>query len=263
VSEPEAGSDVAGIKTRAQKDGDDYVINGSKMWITNGMQADWMCCLANTSDGSPHKNKSLIIVPLDAKGVERTRKLKKLGMWSSDTAQFFFDDVRVPQRYLIGQEGMGFFMQMLQFQEERLWAAANVVGGMEEVLKETIAYTTDRKAFGQRIIDFQWVHYRLAELITEVEALRALVYQATEQMVAGENVTRLATMAKVKAGYLSRELSDTCLQFWGGMGYMWESKVARAFRDCRVVSIGGGADEVMLSIICKLEEIPPPPDKVG
>ncbi len=253
VSESGAGSDVASIRTTARKDGDDYVLSGEKMWITSGCQADWMCCLANTSDDAPHRNKSLIIVPLDAPGVERSRKLEKLGMWSSDTAQIFFDDVRVPRRHLIGEEGMGFSYQMMQFQEERLWAGANCLTALEDVIRETIEYTRQRQAFGRSILDNQVVHFRLAELATEVEALRSLVYRATELMVAGEDVTRLASMAKLKAGRLHREVADSCLQYWGGQGYMWESPVARAFRDGRLVSIGGGADEVMLGIICKLE----------
>ena len=253
VSEPGAGSDVASIKATARRVGDDYVINGTKMWITNGMQADWMCMLVNTSEGKPHKNKSLIMVPLDAPGVERARKLKKIGMWSSDTAQLFFDDVKVPARYVIGQEGMGFTLQMLQFQEERLWGAANVIGGLEQALALTKEYTGQREAFGATIRDNQYVHFKLAELSTEVECLRALVWAATEQYISGKDVTRLASMAKLKAGRLAREVADGCLQFWGGMGYMWESKISRFFRDGRLISIGGGADEVMLSIICKLE----------
>ncbi len=259
VSEPEAGSDVANIRTFARKEGGDYVITGSKMWITNGMQADWMCMLANTSqDGGPHKNKSLIVVPMDSKGITRAKKLKKLGMWSSDTAQIFFDEVRVPRKNLIGDdEGNGFFMQMLQFQEERLWGAANALGGMEPLIRETIEYTRTRKAFGKAILDNQVVHFRMAELLTEVECLRALVWSATEQFVAGDDVTRLASMAKLKAGRLTRELADACLQYWGGMGYMWESRISRALRDGRLLSIGGGADEIMLGIICKLEGILP------
>lgn len=253
VSEPGAGSDVASIKTTARRDGDDYIINGTKMWITNGMQADWMCLLANTSEGKPHKNKSLIMVPLDTKGVERARKLDKIGMWASDTAQLFFDDVRVPARNVIGQEGMGFTLQMLQFQEERLWGAANVIGALEHALMITKEYTGQREAFGATIRDNQYVHFKLAELATEVEALRALVWSATELYISGKDVTRLASMAKLKAGRLAREVADGCLQFWGGMGYMWESKISRFFRDGRLISIGGGADEVMLSIICKLE----------
>ena len=253
VSESGAGSDVASIRTSARKVGEEYVIRGEKMWITNGMQADWMCALVNTSEGPAHKNKSLVMIPLDRPGVERSRKLDKLGMWASDTAQLYFDEVKVPQRFLIGQEGMGFTYQMQQFQEERLWAAANTLTGLDRLIDLTIAYTRERKAFGKSILDNQVVHFRLAELRTEVEALRALTYRATEQMVAGQDATRLASMAKLKAGRLSREVADACLQYWGGQGYMWESPVARAFRDCRLLSIGAGADEVMLGILAKLE----------
>ena len=253
VSEATAGSDVAGIRTHARKDGDDYVINGSKLWITSGMQADWMCALVNTSDAHPHSNKSLIIIPMDTPGVVRNRKLDKLGMRSSDTAEIYFDEVRVPQRYRIGDEGAGFVYQMLQFQEERLWGAANMIKALEGAVTATIEQTRGRKAFGRSILDNQVVHYRLAELSTEIELLRSLVYRATEAYVAGENVTRLASMAKLKAGRLGREVADSCLQYWGGMGYMWEVPISRLFRDIRLVSIGGGADEVMLSIICKID----------
>ncbi|MDC0674742.1 acyl-CoA dehydrogenase family protein [Nannocystis radixulma] len=257
VSEVGAGSDVASLKTYARKDGDDYVITGGKMWITNGIQADWMCCLANTSDDRPHKNKTLIVIPLDSKGVERARKLHKLGMWSSDTAQIFFDEVRVPQRYAIGPEGSGFMLQMLQFQEERLWGAANSLTAMDTAISETIKYTRERKAFGKSILDNQVVHFRIAELLTEVESLRALIYRAAELFISGKDVTRLASMAKLKSGRLGREVADSCLQYWGGMGYMWESKISRMFRDSRLISVGGGADEVMLGIIAKLDGILP------
>ena len=250
VSEPGAGSDVASIKTFAKKDGDDYVITGTKMWITSGTQSDWICLLVNTSEGAPHKNKTLICVPMKTKGVSVAKKLKKLGMWSSDTAQLYFDEVRVPQRYRIGEEGMGFTYQMQQFQEERLFAAAQWTA-LDRILRETIAYTRERQAFGQSILDSQYVHFRLAELKTEVEALRALVHDAATKLVAGEDVTMLASMAKLKVGRLGRELADACLQFWGGMGYVWESNVSRLFRDIRLSSIGGGADEVMLGIISK------------
>ena len=251
VSEPSAGSDVAGIKTTATKDGDDYILNGGKMWITNGMQADWMCCLAITGGDNKHRNKSLIMVPMDSPGVERSRKLDKLGMRSSDTAEIFFDKVRVTQRNRIGEEGEGFGYQMKQFQEERLWSAAQILLRLERLIQDTIEYTRARKAFGKSILDNQVVHFRLAELQTEVEALRALVYRATEQLVEGEDVTRLASMAKLKSGRLAREVADSCLQYWGGMGYMWESHPARALRDLRLWSIGAGADEIMLQIISK------------
>jgi len=257
VSEPQAGSDVAQVKTTARKDGDDYVINGSKMWITNGMKGDWACVLANTSEGKVHENKSLIMVPLDTPGVERARKLHKLGMWCSDTAQLFFDDVRVPQRYRVGQEGAGFLYQMLQFQEERLYGAASAIKGMEALIDETIEFTKQRHTFGQPLIDNQTIHFKMAELKTEVEMLRSAVYRATEAMVNGEDATMLCSMAKLKGGRLSREVADACLQYWGGQGYMWESAPARSLRDSRLMSIGGGADEIMLGIICKMMGILP------
>jgi citronellyl-CoA dehydrogenase len=252
VSETGAGSDVASIKTRARKDGGDYVIDGGKMWTTNGTQADWMCLLANTGDGPVHRNKTLICLPMKTKGVEIARKLDKLGMRASDTAQIFFDGARVPQRYRIGEEGMGFIYQMQQFQEERLWAAAGGLVKMERAINDTIDYTRNRTAFGQSILDNQVVHYRLAELQTKVELLRSLVYRAVEEYLGGADVTKLASMAKLTVGRLQREVGDACLQYYGGMGFMNETEISRFFRDGRLTSIGGGADEVMLAIICKL-----------
>jgi citronellyl-CoA dehydrogenase len=252
VSEAGGGSDVASIKTRAQKQGGDYVINGGKMWITNSLQADWCCLLANTEEGPSHRNKSLIVVPMDAAGITR-QKIEKIGMHASDTGQLFFDNVRVPQRYLIGEEGKGFTYQMMQFQEERLWAAASSLTTLDRLIDLTIDYTRERKAFGKPILDNQVVHFRLAELRTEVEAMRALTWKAVELYVRGEDVTKLASMAKLKCGRLSREVADSCLQYWGGMGFTADNPISQAYRDGRLNSIGGGADEVMLGIICKLE----------
>ncbi len=252
VSEVGSGSDVASIKTTARRDGGDYVIDGGKMWTTSGTQADFCCVLANTSDGAPHRNKSLIVVPMKTKGVEVARKIRKIGMRSSDTAQLFFDDVRVPQRYRIGEENHGFIYQMEQFQEERLWSALNAGQALLNVIALTIEYARERKAFGRSILDNQWVHYRLAELKTEVEALRSLCYRAVDILAAGGDALELASMAKLKGGRLMREVTDGCLQFWGGMGFVWESRVSRMFRDGRLASIGGGADEVMLQIISKM-----------
>ena len=252
VSEVGAGSDVASLKTRARRDGGDYVIDGGKMWTTNGTQADWMCLLANTGDGPVHRNKSLICLPMKTKGVEIARKLDKLGMRASDTAQIFFDGVRVPQRYRIGEEGMGFIYQMQQFQEERLWAAAGGLVKMERAITDTIDYTRNRIAFGQSILDNQVVHFKLAELQTKIELLRSLVYRAVEEYIHGADITNLASMAKLTVGRLQREVADSCLQYYGGMGFMNETEITRFFRDGRLTSIGGGADEVMLSIICKL-----------
>ncbi|KAI4890268.1 hypothetical protein NFI96_014044 [Prochilodus magdalenae] len=251
VSEVGAGSDVASIKTKAVRKGDEFVINGGKMWTTNGAQADWMCLLANTSDGPPHKNKSLICLPMDLPGIQIARKIEKLGMWSSDTAEVFFDDVRVPCKNVIGQEGMGFTYQMLQFQEERLWGVANILTTMEKVVQETINYTRQRKIFQQPVLYHQVVHFRLAELLTEIELLRSLLYRCTALYIKGNDVTKLASMAKLKAGRLARELGDSCLQYWGGMGFTSDVLVSRFYRDSRLMSIGAGADEVMLSIICK------------
>jgi citronellyl-CoA dehydrogenase len=252
VSEPGGGSDVAAVKTTARQEGDDLVISGTKMWITNGMKADWCCLLANTSNGPVHKNKSLIVVPLDARGITR-QKIHKIGMNSSDTAQLFFDEVRVPATNIIGPEGMGFTMQMLQFQEERLYAAASSLKAFDRLIDITIDYAAQRQTFGKAVLDNQVVHFRLAELRTEVELLRALTWSAIEQYISGKDVTRLASMAKLKVGRLGRELSDSCLQFWGGMGYTQDNPVGRAYRDTRLYSIGAGPDEIMLGIIAKLE----------
>ncbi len=251
VSEPGAGSDVANIKIRARRDGADYVINGSKMWITNGTQADWMCMLANTGEGDIHTSKSLICVPLKTKGVSVERKLDKLGMRASDTALLHFDDVRVPQRYRIGEEGRGFVYQMVQFQEERLWGVASTLRWMEKTIDQTIDYTRQRTVFGKPVLENQVVHFKLAELNTKVELLRSLIYRAAELMMRGEDVTLLASMAKLSGGRLARELADSCLQYFGGMGFMNETPISRFFRDSRLISIGGGADEIMLGIIAK------------
>ena len=254
VSEAGAGSDVANIRTRAVSDGDDYRITGGKMWITNALQADWVCLLANTGEGQAHRNKSLIIVPLRENGKLRPgiemRKIRKFGMWCSDTAQIFLDDVRVPRRNLIGEEGKGFTYQMQQFQEERLGAAARRLA-IGRIIDHTADYLRQRDAFGKKLLDNQFIQYKLAELNTELEALRSLVYRAAAEYVAGQDVTMLASMAKLKAGRLSREVADWCMQFMGGMGYTWENWVSRAYRDFRLGSIGGGADEIMLQIIAR------------
>lgn len=259
VSEPGAGSDVAAIKTHARIDGDDLVINGGKLWITNSLQADWMCCLVNIGDEAPHRNKSLVIVPMKLKGVEIAKKIRKIGMNSSDTGQIFFDEVRVPRRHIIGEQGRGFTYQMIQFQEERLWSVASALGPMERSIEKTIEYTRERKIFGKPVLHNQVVHFTLAELQTEIEAVRALLYRATELYVGGDDVTLLASMAKLKAARLQREVADKCLQYWGGNGFTWENPVSRFYRDGRLMSIGGGADEVMLSIISKKMDIMPRP----
>jgi len=261
VSEPGGGSDVASITTTAKRVGDDLVINGTKMWITNGMQSDWSCLLANTSEGAAHRNKSLIVVPMDTRGITKST-ISKMGMHASDTTILTFEDVRVPAENIIGQEGMGFAYQMMQFQEERLAAAAGSLVPLSNVLEETINYTRERKAFGSPLINNQYLAFRLAELNTELELVRAALYQAVDQMVAGEDVTLLASMLKLKTGRLAREITDSCLQFWGGMGFTNEVRVSKLYRDLRLWSIGGGADEVMLGIICKMMDILPKASKM-
>jgi citronellyl-CoA dehydrogenase len=251
VSEVGGGSDVAAIRTTARKDGGDYVIEGGKMWTTSGTQADWMCLLANTSEGAAHRNKTLICLPMRTPGITVAKKIRKIGMMASDTAQIYLDNVRVPQRFRIGEEGLGFTYQMQQFQEERLWAAASCIESLLRNINDTVEYARERTMFGGVLLERQAVHFRLAELKTEIECLRALTYRAVERFVAGEDVTELASMAKLKAGRLSREIPDACLQFWGGMGFTWDNPLSRAYRDGRLASIGGGADEVMLGIICK------------
>ena len=261
VSEPGAGSDVASIRSYARKDGDDYVITGQKMWITNSLQADWMCMLVNTGDGPQHRNKSLVMVPMDSKGIEKAKKIRKIGMNSSDTGLIHFDEVRVPQRYRIGAEGQGFMYQMMQFQEERLWAAASAIQALTNCIAETIGWAQERKLFGATLADQQWVQFKLAEMKTDVEALRALTYRACALYVEGQDVTELASMCKLMAGRLNRSVPDGCLQFWGGMGFTWENRVSRKFRDGRLASIGGGADEVMLAILAKTMGIAKRPPK--
>ena len=250
-----------GSRRRARKHGDDYVIDGVKTWITNGMQADWTCLLVNTSDGPIHRSKSLIVVPLDSAGVTRVKLRDKLGMHSSDTATLYFENVRVPQRYRIGEEGRGFVYQMEQFQEERLHGAAGSLRGMERAIAQTIEHTSQRIAFGGPLLDNQVIQFTLAELQTKVEMLRSITYRAVEEYVAGGNVTQLASMAKLAAGRLAREVADRCLQFFGGMGYMNETPIARYYRDARLLSIGAGADEIMLNIIAKGMKIASPPPR--
>lgn len=252
VSEAGAGSDVASLKTTARKDGGDYVINGSKMWITNGVQGDWICLLCNTgTEGAPHRNKSLIVVPLDTPGVTLGKKLDKVGYRSSDTALLFFDDVRVPQANRIGDEGQGFVYQMEQFQEERLFIVARSWRFLDIAIDETIDYLRVRTAFGKPLLDHQYIHFKLAEMKTQIEAVRALLYRALEAHLAGQDVTTLASMAKYMIGRMSMEIPLELTQFWGGQGFMNDTFISRVYREARQTAVGGGANEVMLQVICK------------
>ena len=255
VTEPDAGSDVAAINTRAVRDGDDWVINGSKLYITNGVQADWLCLLVRTSDEGGYRGMSQIIFPTSTPGFSVSRALRKLGNHSSDTAELSFMDARVPVANTIGTIGRGFQQQMQQFQNERLMASYMAVGQCAYALERTIEYTRQRRAFGKPLVEHQWVQYHLAELSAEVDLLRQYNYAAAEAYVAGEDATRFATVAKLTAGRLVRKVADTCLQFHGGIGYMDETWTSRFFRDSRLLSIGGGVDEVMLSVLARMDGI--------
>lgn len=263
VTEPDAGSDVAAIRTRAVRDGDDWVINGRKLYITNGVQADWVCLLARTSDPpeGPHRNRrrgmSQLIVPTSTPGFQVSRKLDKLGQRSSDTAELLLVDVRVPVDHTIGTEGRGFTQQMAQFVVERMFAAYTAVGSLQRALDRTRDYLRQRTSFGQPLIANQYLAFRLAELSAEVDLLRKYNYAAAEAYMRGDDVTRQATIAKLKAGRLSREVADVCMQFHGGIGYLEETWTSRFFRDSRLTSIGGGADEVMLQVLAAIDGFTP------
>jgi citronellyl-CoA dehydrogenase len=253
VTEPDAGSDVAAIRTRAERDGDEWVINGSKLYITNGTQADWLCLLTRTSDDGGYRGMSQIIFPTDTPGFSVSRKLNKLGNRCSDTAELSFVDARVPIANTLGQAGRGFQQQMQQFQNERMIAAYTSVGAMDVAIERTANYLRDRRAFGAPLLANQYLQFRLAELAAELDLLRHYNYACAEAYMRGEDTSRFATIAKLKAGRLQREIADTCLQFHGGVGYMEETWVSRFFRDSRLLSIGGGADEVMLQVLARLD----------
>ena len=253
VTEPDAGSDVAGIRTRAVRDGDEWVINGSKLYITNGTQADWLCLLARTSDDPGSRGMSLIVVPTDVDGVAVSRKLEKLGMWSSDTAELSFTDVRVPVSHTIGEVGRGFQQQMVQFQAERLTTFYKQIGSIELALDRTKAYLRERKAFGAPLLANQHLQFVLAELAARHDVLKHYADAAADAVLRGEDATRYATIGKLLGSRLQREVADWAVQFHGGIGYMDENWTSRYFRDTRLDSIGAGADEVMLRILARMD----------
>jgi citronellyl-CoA dehydrogenase len=253
VTEPDAGSDVAGIRTRAIRDGDEWVINGSKLYITNGTQADWLCLLARTSEDAGYKGMSLIVVPTATEGFAVSRKLEKLGMWSSDTAELSFTDVRVPVSNTIGEIGRGFQQQMAQFQAERLITLYKQVGSIELALQRTRSYLTERRAFGQPLLANQHLQFVLAELSARHDMLKHYARAAADTVMRGEDATRFATIGKLMGSRLQREVADTCVQFHGGIAYMEEHWASRFYRDTRLDSIGAGADEVMLRILARMD----------
>ncbi len=251
ITEPDAGSDVAGIRTTAVRDGDQYVIDGAKTFITNGVRADFLLLVAKTDPSQRHSGLSLFLVDTDTPGFEVTRRLDKVGMWPSDTAELRFTDMRVPAGSLLGEEGKGFQQIMWELQGERLAAAAGACAGAQGLIELTAEYTKEREAFGRRIADFQATKHKFAEMQTRVDAARALVYATALEVNDGGYPVREITEAKLLATRTQFEVADTCLQLHGGYGYMMEFPVQRAWRDSRLARIGAGADEVMLDYIAK------------
>ena len=253
VTEPDAGSDVFALKTFAKKEGDHYVINGSKTFITNGVQADFLTLLARTSDDPGYHSFGLFVVPTHLPGFSVSKKLDKLGMRSSDTAELFFDNLKVPVENLIGQEGEGFIYQMQQFQHERFCILPMVCQRTRRIIEMTVDYLRQRVVFGKPLIAKQVLRHRIAQWLTEVEALKQLTYHIVKMKMEGRDATREISMGKLLAGQLASKVTDGCLQMHGGYGFMNDMKISRYFRDSRLTAIGGGANEVMCDIICKLE----------
>lgn len=261
VSEPGAGSDVAGIRTVARRDGGDYVISGQKTFITNGTQADFVTLMVKTNPDAGHGGISILLVPTKLPGFHVSKKMKKIGNWSSDTAELFYDNVRVPARYLLGEEGMGFTYLMQNFQSERLIACSSAVASAKRMLDRGIAYGRERVAFGKPILKREYWQHKIVDLATKLEAAEALTYRAAEiyndeKYVRKEPIsfeaTKLISMAKVFVGDVASEVADQVLQFYGGWGYIEEYPIARAWRDQRLFRIGGGTTETLRYYIAKL-----------
>ena len=253
VTEPGAGSDVAAIQSTARKEGDCYVLNGSKMFITNGTQADFLTLLARTSDEPGYHSFSLFVVPSDLPGISIGRKLEKIGVWCSDTAELFFDNVRIPAENLIGVEGEGFIYQMQQFQHERFSLLPPTYIAARDIIRMTVAYLKERVVFGKPLIKKQALQHQLVDWLTEIECLQQLTYQIVRIKMAGLDAIKEISMAKLYAGHMYNRMTAGCLRMHGGMGFMDEMLISRYYRDSIGLAIGGGADEVMRDVIAKLE----------
>jgi alkylation response protein AidB-like acyl-CoA dehydrogenase len=249
ITEPDAGSDVAGIKTRAVKDGDEYVINGSKTYITNGHRADVIVLVTKTDPDAGYDGFTLFLVPMDTPGVIREQKLRKMGMHASDTALLAFQDVRVPESAVLGQVGRGFYHIMWELQGERLIGAAGCVAGAQRLFDRTLEYAKERTAFGRPIGQFQVIRHKFAEMATKLETARQMVYMTAWRNENGDYPVREISMAKLYASRIACEVADECLQIHGGAGYMKEYGIERGWRDLRLNRIGAGTDEIMLEVI--------------
>jgi alkylation response protein AidB-like acyl-CoA dehydrogenase len=255
ITEPDAGSDVSGIKTRAVCDGDarsgtgEWVINGAKTYITNGLRADVIVLVTKTDADAGYDGFTLFLVPMDAPGVVREKKLEKLGMHASDTALLAFSDVRMPDSAVLGQIGKGFYHIMWELQGERLIGAAGCVAGAQRVFEQTLSYAQERRAFGRPISKFQVTRHKFAEMATQIESARQMVYTTAWRFANGEYPVREISMAKLHASRVAVEVADECIQIHGGAGYMKEYGVERVWRDLRLNRIGAGTDEIMLDVI--------------
>jgi alkylation response protein AidB-like acyl-CoA dehydrogenase len=249
ITEPDAGSDVAGIKTRAVRDGDEWVINGSKTYITNGHRADYIVLMTKTDDGAGYDGFTVFIVDMDLPGVIREQKLEKLGMHASDTALLAFQDVRVPDSAVLGEVGKGFYHIMWELQGERLIGAAGCVAGAQLAFDQTLQYALERTAFGRQIGKFQVTRHKFAEMATKIESARQMVYTTAWRFNNGEYPVREISMAKLHAARIAVEVADECIQIHGGAGYMTEYGIERVWRDMRLNRIGAGTDEIMLDVI--------------
>jgi citronellyl-CoA dehydrogenase len=254
VTEPSAGSDVAGIKTRAVRDGDHWVINGSKMFITNTANADWLCLLAVTDSTAGHKGFTQIIVPTDTPGFTY-RLLDKIGNRGSDTGLLFFDDVRVPVSNTIGDANRGFQQQMNQFQDERMVPVVMGPVSARRLWELTLDHARQRVAFGKPLAQMQVNRFKFVEMMIQITASEELARRCIAKVIAGDDITLDVSMAKVFIANMKQYVATTCVQLFGGAGYIWENPAARAFVDSRLGTIGGGTDEVMKEVIAKLLKI--------
>jgi acyl-CoA dehydrogenase len=251
ITEPGAGSDVASLSTTARREGDAYVVNGAKTFITNGVRADFLVCACKTSEEGGHGGISFLVLEREMPGYEVSRKLEKMGWHSSDTGEISFSDVEVPAENLLGEENGGFKLIMANFAWERLLMAIGAVGAMQRLLEVTVAYALDREAFGRPIGKFQAIRHHVAEMATRAEASRALTYNALRLFHSGQDCIQEVSMAKLVTQRDLLEIADQSLQIHGGYGYMREYGIERAVRDARLGPIGGGTDEIMKEIVGK------------
>jgi alkylation response protein AidB-like acyl-CoA dehydrogenase len=255
ITEPGAGSDVASIRTTARRDGDEYVINGSKTFITNGLRAHYIVLVTKTDPDAGHDGITLFVVDIrdengkEVPGFSVSRKLEKMGMHASDTGELTFEDVRVPAENLLGQEGKGFYHISWELQGERLVGAIGCVSGAERVFERTLEYAKEREAFGRPIGRFQAIRHKFAEMSVKIEAAKQMVYMTAWRFANGEYPVREISQAKLYASRVIQEVTDECIQIHGGYGYMKEYEVERAYRDARLNRIGAGTDEIMLEVI--------------